>query len=120
MKNRMPKQPKKPVLTPGLEPVGRIQIGGRLSIPMNDRVKISAVLTDVPKDQILEDALAVYYGIDDADVRARRRRVLEKIEALKEGKVPFELPLTPNKNNATLTSRGGSAKLTIHLGRMGS
>jgi len=87
---------------------------------MNTRLKVSAALTEFSKDQILEDALAIYYGTADNEVFERQKEVLSLIRNLKEGKLPFELPLTPNKNNAALTSRGDSPKLTFRFKRMGS
>lgn len=116
MKNRITQKPKNPVLEPSRISSGKVQIGGRLSRGMNKRVQLSAVLTEFSKDQILEDALAVYYGVADEATLERQKAVLTRVNELKEGKVPFELPLTPINNNATLTRCSASGKLTLRMG----
>lgn len=121
MKNRANQKLKVQALDSTRPSAQRVQIGGRLPVTMNTCLQLSAVLSPYSKDQILEDAVAIYYGTADEAAYERQKAVLAKVSELREGKVPFEFPLTPNKNNAVLTSRGASNKLTFRFSkRMGS
>jgi hypothetical protein len=97
----------------------KTQIGGRVPKGMNLRLQLVSSLVGQTKDQILQDSLAVSFGSADAEAIKRNNAVRTASKQL-EGVSPFELPLTPIKNNAILTSRGDSHKLTIRFKRMGS
>lgn len=70
----------------------RKQLGVRVPVKMVDALKRIGTVLKVPRQQLAEDAIALWMGIKE-DPMARTRREMA-IKAIKRGKVELPNPLT--------------------------
>lgn len=80
----------------------RVQFNKRVSGTVRTIVKLGAVvMPDITEDQILEDAVLLYFGSEDPEILNRQKQVMAQMKSLKGGKLlPFESPLIPTSHNA--------------------
>jgi hypothetical protein len=73
-----------------------VQLNSRVPVGMKFAVKNSTKMAGMDLEIVMQDALKMYFGVqDDPMIEVRREAVMRAFKTLHGGRRPFEMPLTP-------------------------
>lgn len=106
-----------------------VQFNARVPNKMKRAIKTAVYASGFDMEVVVQDALRIYFGVQDPLAESRRAVMTQAMRTVTKGhKRPFDPPLIPTNNSATLTSRGDSdnlasarqMRLKFRISRMGS